>query len=191
MCSTFPLDWTSVKVQLQVDETFTGLADQLNISDWKIKSATAEVKDVTIYALEQLRSSFVLTISAERFLGFYVWKIMVPMALIVFMSWSVFWIDSKQFSTQIGLSATSVLTMVAFIFSTTNMLPQLGYITVLDLYIVASTVFVFAALLVTLATGYLAWIGRFELCKRLDRISRMAFPLAFFVLGLAFYASAH
>ena len=40
---------------------------------------------------------------------------------------------------QIGLSATSMLTLIAFIFATTNMVPALSYLTRLDHFIVGST----------------------------------------------------
>lgn len=62
------------------------------------------------------------------------------------MSWSPLWIDTKQIWTRIRLSATSVLTIVAFIFTTTNLLPRLGYFTTLDSYIAGATFFVFMAL---------------------------------------------
>ena len=113
---------------------------------------------------------------------------MLPIALIVVMSWSVFWIAPKEFGTQMGLSATSVLTMIAFIFATTSLLPRLGYFTMLDRYIAGATVFVFVALLQSLITGYIASTGRVAFASRIDFVSRFVFPMAFVVLCSLFYA---
>ena len=178
----YPLDWSSEKLIYVDDEEFTGKTPLLNISDWKINGVDAKVLEVDIEAFGQSRTAYELSVSAERYISYYLWKIMLPIALIVVMSWFVFWIDPAEFGTQIGLSATSVLTMVAFIFATTNMLPRLGYFTMLDRYIAGSTIFVFAALVQSLTTGFLVTNGNETLAQRLDQVSRFAFPIAFLVL---------
>lgn len=178
----YPLEWSAPKVVFRIDKNFTGISSLLNISDWQITGVEPALTEVDLDAFDEPRSGYVLQISAKRYTSYYIYKIMIPIALIVVMSWSVFWINPKEFGTQIGLSATSVLTMIAFIFATTNMLPRLGYFTLLDSYIAGATVFVFIALLQSLVTGYLATTGRVAIAMRLDRYSRVVFPLA--VLGL-------
>ena len=121
-------------------------------------------------------------ISAHRQLHFYVWKIIVPFCLIVFMSWTVFWINPAQFGPQIGLSATAMLTLIAFQFATTNMVPALGYFTTLDEFITGSTILVFLALVESLTTSYLVSQERHQLALRIDRVSRLVFPLVFAAL---------
>ncbi len=185
----FPLEWSSRKLALQNDERFTGLSPLLNISDWQVTGLEAGISELLISALDEPRSGYDLTIHAQRYVSYYIWKIMLPIALIVVMSWCVFWIDPTQFGTQIGLSATSVLTMVAFIFATTNLLPRLGYFTLLDSYIAGATVFVFLALLESLSTGYLASQGKEVMANRIDLFSRFMFPLAFVVLCILFYTN--
>lgn len=186
----YPLDWSISKLIYRIDETFTGMTPLLNISDWAITDASAELVQEDFEAFDQVRTGYLLNISAERYKSYYFWKIMLPIALIVVMSWCVFWINPEQFGTQIGLSATSVLTMIAFIFATTNMLPRLGYFTMMDRYIAVATVFVFAALLQSLSTGYLASTGRARLAERIDKISLFAFPLAFAALCVKFFTDA-
>ena len=72
----------------------------LNISDWSVDKVEASVVTERFEALQQDRAVYALTISANRDIGYYVWKILLPIALIVAMSWCVFWIDPKQFGTQ-------------------------------------------------------------------------------------------
>jgi len=181
--SLFPFEWTEKDVELVVDRKLTGRYPRLNISDWNVKEVEASIGRNYSLAFEAYVYSYDFDISAQRIKAFYVWKVLLPLCLIVAMSWSVFWISPAQFGPQIGLSATSMLTMIAFIFTTTNMVPRLGYLTLLDRFIVGSTILVFLALLESLTTVYLVSNEKEELAIRMDKFSRLLFPLAFAVLS--------
>jgi len=75
-----------------------------------------------------------------------------------------------------------MLTLIAFIFATTNMVPELGYFTRLDLFIGGSPTLVFLALLESLTVTYLVSGDRKKLANRFDTACRFVFPLAFAVL---------
>lgn len=185
----FPLDWSKPKVELVADPELSGLSDVLNISDWEILGLKTEVGEAGGVGTLKTHSIFDVTVSAKRYSSFYVLKILLPISLIVTMSWMVFWIDPREFGTQLGLSATAVLTMIAFIFATTNMLPRLGYFTFLDKFIAWATVFVFAALLQSLITGFVASRGQVKAALRIDIISRVLFPLTFGLLCLRYFGT--
>jgi hypothetical protein len=183
----YSLHWSAKKLIFRNDEVFTGISPPLNISDWSVDNVKATVVEERFEALQQDRVVYALAISAKRDVGYYVWKILLPMGLIVAMSWCVFWIDPKQFGTQIGLSATSFLTMIAFIFATTNVLPRLGYVTTLDIYIAGNTGFVFLAMIQSLITGFLFAQGHAGPAAKLDQISRIAFPALFLLFCAMIY----
>jgi hypothetical protein len=86
--------------------------------------------------------------------GFYVWKVIIPLMLIVAMSWSVFGVSPSQFA----LVGT---------------LPRLAYFTILDRFIVGSTILVFLALVEAVIAVH-----------QMDNLSRIAFPIAFGLLTL-------
>jgi hypothetical protein len=175
------------EVRLSVDERATGRRDILNISDWTVTAVEGRIRRLPIEATGKDASAYDLLISANRHTQFYVWKIIVPMCLIVFMSWTVFWINPAQFGPQIGLSATSMLTLIAFQFATTSMVPKLGYFTTLDELTIGSTIIVFLALVQSLTTSYLVSQERVALALRIDRLSRYAFPTAFLLLILGVF----
>ncbi len=187
----FPFDKQSIKIlflplahdptelTLELDEEFNGIRKVLNISDWTISGIDASISETDLLAFGETRASIEFAVNAARIRVFWLWKVILPLSLIVFMSWCVFWIDPERFGSQIGLSATSMLTIIAFIFATTNMLPALGYFTRLDAFIAGATVFVFLSLLVTLTTSYLVGVDERQRAKRIDRICRILFPIAF------------
>lgn len=180
--SLFSLEWGEKEVQLIVDEKVTGRREPLNISDWTIEGVRGMIGREYADIYDRFFSRYDFEISASRIRSYYVWKVILPLCLIVAMSWTVFWISPARFGPQIGLSATSMLTLVAFIFATTNMLPKLGYFTTLDHFIAVSTILVFLALVQSLTTTYLFSKEKEGIALHIDHVCRWAFPLAFAVL---------
>jgi hypothetical protein len=177
--SIVSLEWPEKDVQLVIDENMTGKHGRLNVSDWSVKGVEAKIDREYYHSTKKFYSRYDFQISAERIKAYYLWKVMLPLCLIVAMSWCVFWINPAQYGPQIGLSATSMLTLIAFIFATTNMVPRLGYLTLLDRFIVGSTILVFLALFESLTTVYLVSKEKNELAMGIDYISRFIFPITF------------
>ncbi len=178
------LDYPEDDMVLAVDEEVTGRQALLNISNWKINDVEGRVDSVNVIRFDRLHSQFTLQIHAKRITAYYVWKVILPLCLIVAMSWAVFWINPAQFGPQIGLSATSMLTLIAFLFATTNMLPALGYFTILDIFIGGATILVFLAMLESLTTSFLVSKDKIELALRIDWLCRFLFPLSFVVVAI-------
>ena len=120
-----------------------------------------------------------LTIDLARSWTFYIWRLIFPMVLIVVMSFGVFWISPDRFGPQIGLSATAMLTLIAFQFFVAGALPKLSYFTILDKLIVGSTALVFLSLLQSILTANLVHVGKAERAHRIDKLCRWVFPLVF------------
>ncbi|MEJ2131151.1 MAG: hypothetical protein P8Y95_05890 [Gammaproteobacteria bacterium] len=125
-------------------------------------------------------------IGATRSPAFYPWRIVLPLCLIVAMSWSVFWIRAEQLGAQLEVSSASVLTLIAFQLSFTDVLPQVSYLTRLDDFVLISTVLVFLALAESVVTSYLAFRNRSQLAERIDYGLRYVFP-GVFALAMIVY----
>ena len=104
------------------------------------------------------------------------------------MSWAVFWIDPKEIGPQLGLAGTSMLTLIAFQFAFTGLLPRISYLTRADRFVFSASLLVFLALAEAVATSALARQGRMALANRLDQTSRFAFPVALVtIIAFAFF----
>lgn len=171
------------EVLFTVNEDVTGRADTFSIADWSIGPGTPRSSSVYTAAGTRDLSRFDYEFRAERLLGFYVWTVILPLALIVFMSWTVFWIDPAQLIPQVSISATSVLTVFAFQFTLADLLPRVPYVTRMDGFVAGSLISVFLALVEAVASCTLAGRGNRSLADRLDRWSRVVFPASFLVLA--------
>ena len=121
----------------------------------------------------------IFSFEGHRRAEFYLWRIVLPLCLIVAMSWSVFWIHSSELGTQMSVSSASVLTLIAFQISLTDMLPAVPYLTRLDAFALTATVLVFAALAESVSSSWLVRRNKVALAELIDRSSRIVFPAAF------------
>jgi hypothetical protein len=119
---------------------------------------------------------------ARRHLGFYIGKAFVSVAIIVFMSWVVFWLDPENLGPRLSVSVTSMLTLVAYRFLLGQSLPPVSYLTRLDYFLLGSTILVFISLIQVASTSAMKQKGRAETAASLNRFSRWFFPLAFVIL---------
>ena len=176
------------EVQLEVDKKHIGRrTDNMSITDWDVGEPTGVVSRYAIPTLNANYSRFSYNVFVKRLPDYFVWKVIVPLILIVAMSWTVFWMNPIHYGPQIGMSATSMLTLIAFQFAMVNILPKLNYFTLLDRFITLSTILVFLGLVESLTTAYLVTIDKKELGLKIDKICRWAFPLAFFTILIAIF----
>ena len=160
------------------DETIS----ELTITDWHVGGASAEVMGRYVAPRDLTVASVIFRTPVKRRLGFYTMKTFLPLTLIVFMSWAVFWIKPGLLPPQIGVSTSAILTLIAFQFSLSYMLPRLSYLTRADRFLIGSTLLVFLAFGEALRTSYLANRDQEERALRIDRISRVVFPTLFVLL---------
>ena len=154
------------------------IAERLSVADWKVSNMQGVSREVTLANGLKL-PGFVFSFEAERLLHHYVIKAITPLALIVMMSWVVFWIDPKQVPNQLSVAVTTVLTLIAYHIALSGRLPDIPYLTHMDKFLFSSTVLVFMALIEVVVTSHLASTDQLALARRLDRTARWLFPVLF------------
>ncbi len=143
------------QVTFRVNPASTGFDRTRSLPEWTYVDVSTRVA-VNDYA--QLGdffgaySRFTFLIEIRRQWGFYVWKIFLPLFLIVASSWTMFWI--RDLGINVGIAFTIMLTVVAFNFSIADSLPKVPYLTFLDAVMVVSYISVFLALLVVMTAHY-------------------------------------
>jgi hypothetical protein len=167
-----------VKLVLDPDRK-SGLASGFTIEDWSIRDWQAEGETFSPLPGADVSAGFVLQFKAERHFGYFFLKIILPLVFIVMMSWIVYWIDPKESGTQISVSTTSMLTLIAYRFMVGGMLPKVSYLTRIDVFILLATVLVFATVIEAVITSLLAKSDRMELALAIDRYCRFLIPSTF------------
>ncbi len=174
--------FTLDEVELTVEPTRIGRSARLSVVDWKIGEVSARVLPFEYTADNRVFPSCIIEVRGTRYAGYYVWKVIFPLILVVFMSWTVFWIDPSHAGPQISVATTSILTLIAYQFVLGRLVPELSYLTRLDLFTIGSTGLVFLALVEVVTTTALAAGDRLALAKRIDYWARIVFPASYLVV---------
>lgn len=159
------------------DDAASRLSSRLNIDDWDIEGIELSETALQSELLEREVSQLTLTINGTRIPTYYVYRVFLPLLLVVAMSWIVFWVPVGKLEFQIGLGATAMLTTIAFALSISAKLPDLSYLTILDKMLIWALMLVFMSMVVALMTELLATSGRETLARRANIASRALFPL--------------
>src|SRR5713226_3176419 len=164
-----------------------GIAPSITLPDWTVEKW--ETKPLT-YALSPgfEYSGYTFEFTASRDVQHYILKVLLPLVLIVMMSWTVFWIDPVTSNSQISIAVTSMLTLIAYRFAVDSQLPRLPYMTRLDSFFLTSTILVFFSLIEVLVTTILDNNQQTERAKKIDRYCRAIFPVIFAIASVAIFA---
>lgn len=125
------------------------------------------------------RSIYKVDVEAKREGGIFTRKLILPVALIVFMAYAIFWISPTQIAPQTGIGATSMLTLIAYQFALSGSLPRISYLTRADSFLLFALVLVFTALAEAIATAGLMNYGKESIVRKMDWFFRFFYPLAF------------
>jgi hypothetical protein len=186
----FPLDrhrWTVTlwPVLSRADEIVfhplrraTGLGEHLSIEGWRVGAPVATASTASRVARAGTFARFDVAFDLERNWSYHAWKLGLPLTLIVFMAYGVYFVPASAVAQQIGLGMTSMLTMIAYMLTLGSTLPRISYLTRADRFFVGSALLVFLGLVKALVTTILAASPNAQLVARADWWGRRLYPLA-------------
>jgi hypothetical protein len=192
----FPFDRQNLSIQLVtagytpndleiVIDPRSQMSERLSLPDWDIVEWSVDattIKPIPNLPIEL--AGVVFSFQAERREQYFIYQVIVPLILIVAMSWIVFWIDPKESGTQIYVAITTMLTLIAYRLAVGRDLPKVDYMTRLDFFILGATVLIYATLLQAVITTSMAKSGKLFEAREIDLWCRWLFPGGFIVLAL-------
>ncbi|MDB5108418.1 MAG: neurotransmitter-gated ion-channel ligand-binding protein [Candidatus Binatus sp.] len=160
-----------------------------SLAQWDLMAVRPYMSHATLYDGSNL-SEIRFEILVHRRSPFYVWKVFLPLALMVFLSWAIFWVEASDLTNQVTIAVTTMLTVIAFAFAISSTMPRVPYLTYIDAFFLQCYVFVFIAMaeLMTVHVTHSSEKRR-DLGLRIRRISRFGVPIAFMLCNaiLAFH----
>jgi hypothetical protein len=175
-----PFGWDNEAVVLEVDEERTRIVQHFQLAEWKLGAVQAQVVEVGRTGTDRRFSQLNIRVPIQRKSGFYIWKAILPLMLIVALSWSVFWITESA-GGRIRICATVMLTIVAYQFATAADLPKLPYMTLFTAFTTLSFVTVGVTVVSIVVSFHRMEGGDATAVERNDQRSRWLIPLLYFL----------
>jgi hypothetical protein len=168
--------------------TRTGVDRGFQIPEWEFEELRIGVDRIGIGLDERTHSHFWMEIDIERRSGYYFWKIILPLLIIVGVAWSTFWLTRDVLAQRQRQVATAVLTLVAFQFSAVADLPRVSYLTLMDRVMMLSYL-VIGLTFVTNVLSSRRYRQHPDLGLAFDRKGRWIFPAVYFAGLLAIFVT--
>lgn len=185
---TYPFDQQLFKVRVDLNvptEVFTfseianpkpPLGEELGEEEWTVLQYHKTIKEIPFN--QQLKKSrFTMIMEVGRHLNFYVFRIFMPLFLIITISWVIFFL--KDYGRQLEVASGNLLIFVAFNFAVSNDLPRLGYLTLLDRIIITSFACAALVVLISVYQKRLETKGKVALATHIDKVVLTFYPLAY------------
>jgi hypothetical protein len=161
---------------LNIDETFQLPQWQLT----EIKSSIG-IRNTPLLGKGVTTSTFTVSIDVQRSSFFILRLVILPLIIIVMLSWSVFWMDKTSLGDRISVSFIGILTAVTYQVILSEILPRISYFTLINDGFLGFSFFIMSmTVIVNLRVGYLDRHGMPEAGDRLDHRCKWMFPVIYF-----------
>jgi hypothetical protein len=167
----------------------------MGIAQWKFEDYEQEERSTMVRILGgevYPKSEFMATLHLERQPMHFLLSIILPLLILVILSWTVFWLDEEGTSNRINISFIGILSVVAYYFVIQDRIPHINYLTLIDGFIIITFLILAASVVISIVVDKLNRSGRRETGDKLDYISRWAFPsiylLSTMILAALFFA---
>ena len=117
----------------------------------------------------------------SRHIEYYVFKLFLPIVLLLTLTWSIFWINPSDLETRVTISIVTFLALIAYNFVIDNDLAKLAYLTFLDVVILVSYFFAGLPTFVAILCKNLIQKENPETGYRINSISKVLFPVMYFL----------
>ncbi|MEZ4716668.1 MAG: hypothetical protein R2851_11360 [Caldilineaceae bacterium] len=188
----FPFDTQQFYVRVQSifeEEYFTfvpdaarsGFGPQLGEEQWIFSNDNFTTSSITVNG----RSQAVFAFTTHRHLNFYIFRIFVPVLLIILVSWVTFFLH--DYGRRIEVASGNLLLFIAYNFTIANDLPRIGYLTFMDFILISTFVITGFVVILNVIFRRMEANGKGDLLARWDRILVWAYPLLYLFGGLIVY----
>ncbi len=157
--------------------------EAFSVEGWRFSLLETKFGEFSVPAVGVVRPRITFVVEAQRKAQYYVLTMFLPMSLIIFMSWTAFWIQPNVVPPRIAISTASIFSLIAFGFSIRLSLPRVSYVTRADLFVIGCTLLVFLALGAAVIGSRWASADRLEQAIRLNAAIRWIYAGLFVVVA--------
>jgi hypothetical protein len=183
----YPFDWQKFDVHVvslhrehdyvfAVEPEYNRMGTQLGEEEWIVGAHRTYVDSVKL-GPRGTNSRFTFTFPAHRHLDYYLFRIFLPLFLIVIVAYATFYM--KDYGKRVDYSAANLLTFVMFNFAVGSELPRLGYLTFTDSILILAFVITAVTVIANVIMKRLSVTGREHVARRWDGTILWGYPVLY------------
>jgi hypothetical protein len=158
-------------------EGYSQVGSKLGEEEWIVTDHRTSFSQGEI--LQRPVSRFNFEFHAKRHLEYYVFRILLPLAIIIAVSWILFFL--KDYAKRVDAAGANLLLFIAFNFTISNDLPRLGYLTFLDTLLISAFLVTAVVLILSVYLRRQDMKGRPAFVAKVDRYVIVFYPLAYVI----------
>jgi len=177
------LGFDSARVTMIPYEARSGWDRQdISAAEWELLDVRVERREHRpfISTTTAAHSQIVISIDAARRPQHMLRDVVLPLTLLVILTFSVFWMDRESLGDRMDISFIGVLTVVAYQIIVSDTMPAIPYYTMMSGFLLSTYLVLAVGVLINLVVSKMDQSGRVDLGTRIDEVCRWAVPLGFF-----------
>ena len=168
------------EIDLKISPSTKGFSEDIQLPAWSLDTASLTIKEKHGDAGEPSRQLAVFAVDAHR-QSFYIRRMInLPMALIVLLSFSIFWMDKSSLSDRNSVSFIGILTAVAYQQIVVDVMPPTSYFNFMHGALTVSFLIMSTTVPINFIVASMDKRGRHDIGDRIDQIGRWLFPALYF-----------
>ena len=186
----------SDQVLLEVNQRMLGATEEhvkndklVNMAEWRLLNLdmVTRFSDHRFYGEVKPVSELLFTVTLQREAASVLWKVVLPLIILVLLMWAIFWMEVDNLSDRLNVAFIGILTVVAYQFLIEGSMPRISYFTFTDTVLLYSFLVMCLSVLESLVLTTMCKAGHKTAAVRVDHVARWAFPVIYFTGLVASY----
>jgi hypothetical protein len=152
---------------------------KLSTAEWRILRIHTGEAATPFKGDEKPFSEASVIITVKRQAGFYLWRICLPLVVLVFIAMSVVWIPRDHPEARMILSVTTLVAVTTFSIVVNADLPRLPYLTLMDVWMLVSFILTAGGAIQNVIVTSIEHHKKEGLAHKIDSLCRWVVPLLY------------
>ena len=177
------LDKNLASISDYSEKNLKNFSDNNNINGWNITDSFIVYGSEKAVISGKYESTANFIIEVERKYEYYIYKVIIPILLILMICWSSVFISPKELESRLTITIVCLLSLIAYNFVIDSELPKLEYLTVMDWIILLSYIYATIPNFLSII-AFKLYSSNKKLCMQIENKARLYGPLSYVLLVL-------
>lgn len=170
--------WSKSQLDLSIDLSQTGMSSTAAPVSWHFAYDSYKIATIKKGENQVDFASFEFLVNGKRDPRYYIWRLILPLMIIVVLSWHVFWMQTEK-DEALSRCFVLLLTVVAFHQIASQALPKIPFITFIDVLVFLSYIYIIIPSFEVIVLSRLKGAKAITWARQVSHAARWLVPVSF------------